>query len=410
MKTKTVLVSAILLFSVLSAWADQPIIADHTCTDLPSVPTYWIEQAKANLHIAYGHTSHGSQVSSGMSGLVGFTGGCGGPMFEWNNGGSGGALDMHDGAMGGDCGYYPQWVNNTRSYLDNPSNSDVNVIMWSWCGQHAGYSEQDMIDKYLDPMDDLEGEYPDVKFVYMTGHLTYWSIENCNARNQQIRDFCLENDKILFDFAHIESFDPDRTFFPYANDDCTYWDANGSQQGNWAIEWQNSHTQGVDWYSCSSAHSQPLNANQKAYAIWWLWARLAGWDGGQGPALKEHSPEIPASIGWSVQLDLDAGPAHADRTYLILGTVSGTTPGYALPGGTILPINWDVFTTMCMSLINTPVFNHFYGTLDSAGRSWAQVATGPLSSSTVGTVLDFAYCMNNPFNFASNSVQVEIIP
>ena len=32
-----------------------------------------------------------------------------------------------------------------------------------------------------------------------------------------------------------------------------------------------------DWYSCSSAHSQPLNANRKAYAAWWLWARLAGW-------------------------------------------------------------------------------------------------------------------------------------
>jgi hypothetical protein len=35
---------------------------------------------------------------------------------------------------------------------------------------------------------------------------------------------------------------------------------------------------GVDWYDCSSAHSEPLNANMKAYAAWWLWARLAGWD------------------------------------------------------------------------------------------------------------------------------------
>jgi len=35
----------------------------------------------------------------------------------------------------------------------------------------------------------------------------------------------------------------------------------------------------VDWYRCGSAHSQPLNANRKAYAAWWLWARLAGWNG-----------------------------------------------------------------------------------------------------------------------------------
>jgi hypothetical protein len=34
----------------------------------------------------------------------------------------------------------------------------------------------------------------------------------------------------------------------------------------------------VNWYSCSSAHSQPLNANRKAYAAWWLWAVLAGWN------------------------------------------------------------------------------------------------------------------------------------
>ena len=34
----------------------------------------------------------------------------------------------------------------------------------------------------------------------------------------------------------------------------------------------------MDWYNCSSAHSKPLNANRKAYAAWWLWATLAGWD------------------------------------------------------------------------------------------------------------------------------------
>ena len=49
--------------------------------------------------------------------------------------------------------------------------------------------------------------------------------------------------------------------------------------GNWCTEWQESHTEGVDWFDNYTAHSYPINGNQKAYAAWWLWARLGGWDG-----------------------------------------------------------------------------------------------------------------------------------
>jgi hypothetical protein len=44
---------------------------------------------------------------------------------------------------------------------------------------------------------------------------------------------------------------------------------------NWAIDWQNSHIKDVDWYDCGSEHSQPLNANLKAYAAWALWTAIA---------------------------------------------------------------------------------------------------------------------------------------
>ena len=289
------------LLCASASGADRPIIVDHTCADLTRVPSQWIDAARDDLHIAYGHTSHGSQITTGMTGLVGFTGGVGGPQFAWNNGGTGGALDLHDNAMPGDVGYYPHWVNHTRAYLDDPANADVNVIIWSWCGQVSGYTQQDMIDKYLAPMTQLELDYPLVMFVYMTGHLDYWSMANTNARNQQIRDYCTANDKILYDFAHIESYDPDGTYFEFANDDCRYWDAGGTLLGNWAVEWQDSHVQGVDWYDCVSAHSEPLNANQKAYAAWWLWARLAGWTG--EPRLyctaKLNSQACSPAIGFS---------------------------------------------------------------------------------------------------------------
>jgi len=276
----------IFLLFLLSGWQtlalSQGIIIDHECTDITLVPESAINQAKSNLHIAYGHTSHGSQLTTGMSGLVDFANGGGlglslpDDIFEWNNGGSGGALDLHDYAMGGDCGYYPAWYDNTVAYLNNPANSDVNVIIWSLCGQAADRTEQQMIDTYLDPMTALESLYPDVTFVYMTGHANATGeAGNLHLRNQQIRNYCITNDKVLYDFYDIECYDPDNSYFgdKYVNDDCSY------TGGNWAIEWQNTHVEGVDWYTCTAAHTQPLNANRKAYAAWWLWAILGGWQG-----------------------------------------------------------------------------------------------------------------------------------
>ncbi|MDY6989664.1 MAG: DNRLRE domain-containing protein [Thermodesulfobacteriota bacterium] len=270
--------------------ADQPIIIDHTCTDITEIPESAINAAKALLHIGYGHTSHGSQLTSGMSGLVGFAnnGGLGltlpEDIFKWNNGGVGGALDLEEGDGYGsgwldhDCGYYPNWVGETRAYLDDPSHADVNVIIWSWCGQASGRTEQAMLDTYLTPMSQLEAAYPDVTFVYMTGHADgSGETGNLHLRNEQIRDYCIANNKVLYDYYDIECYDPDGAYFgdKLVNDGCYYdTDGNGSRDGNWATEWQDAHPEGVDWYSCGSAHSQPLNANRKAYAAWWLWARL----------------------------------------------------------------------------------------------------------------------------------------
>ncbi|MBK7134120.1 MAG: hypothetical protein IPH69_15245 [Bacteroidales bacterium] len=258
--------------------AAADMIIDHRCTKLSLIPAASITSAKQTLHIAYGHTSHGSQLTDGMTGLVTFKGSA----YSWNNGGTGGALDLHDYAMTGDLGAPDRtsWATRTKTYLS--ANPDVNVIIWSWCGQVSTATSAD-ITTYLNLMAALENDFKNVKFVYMTGHLDGTGLTgNLHLRNEQIRTYCKENKKILFDFADIECYNPDGTYFgaKKPNDACDYDnDGNGTLESNWATQWQSSHTAGVDWYSCSSAHSQPLNANQKAYAAWWLWARLAGWDG-----------------------------------------------------------------------------------------------------------------------------------
>jgi hypothetical protein len=254
------------------------LIIDNTNVKLASIPSEWISKAKENLHIAYSHTSHGSQLTEGMSGLISFKG----ETYAWNNGGANNALDLHDYAISGDLGNPNRtaWESGTRDYLR--ANPDVNVIIWSWCGQVSDASEAD-ITTYLTLMDLLEYDFPEVKFVYMTGHLDGSGLTgNLHLRNEQIRDFCRKNKKILYDFADIECYNPDGTYFgdKKPNDACEYdTNGDGSRDGNWATEWQSTHIQGVDWFNCSAAHSQPVNANQKAYAAWWLWARLAGWNG-----------------------------------------------------------------------------------------------------------------------------------
>jgi len=319
----------------LDAAASSAIVIDHASVDITAIPQDWIEEAKSTLHIAYGHTSHGSQLTDGMSGLVGFANGGGkelalpADIFAWNNGGTAGALDLHDGAMGGDVGYYPDWVDNTRSYLGTPdpvtgrgtSEPDVNVIIWSWCGQVSSRTEATMLSTYLLPMSQLELEYPGVTFVYMTGHANGGGEEgNVHLRNQQIREYAIQNNKVLYDFYDIELYDPDGNYYgdKDVNDNCDYdSDGNGSLDSNWATDWQGLHTQDVDWYSCGCVHSQALNCNQKAYAAWWLWARIAGWDGVTGE--YRASDENGAWSTASTWID-DIVPAASDAVTITAGT------------------------------------------------------------------------------------------
>jgi hypothetical protein len=280
---KSVLLPLLLL---LSFTFTQPVysqtaalISDHLTARLALLSEADVALAKSTLHIAYGHTSHGSQLITGMDGLRYFKPGYD-TLYAFNPGGSGGALDLRDTPFSGasDLGNPDRtaWETATRNYLN--ANPQVNVVIWSWCGQVSSASAAD-ITTYLTLMDGLEQDYPAVSFVYMTGHLDGGGlIGNLHLRNEQIRAYCRQHNKILFDFADIESYDPDGNYFldKLATDNCDYdSDGNGSQDKNWAIDWQTLHTQGVDWYNCSPAHTQALNGNLKAYAAWYLWCAIA---------------------------------------------------------------------------------------------------------------------------------------
>ena len=270
---RTLRLLALGLFVTMSifSWAHSaPLVIDHTCEDLAQIPPAWIDSVQAYMKLHYAHTSHGSQLTTGLTRIEAAD-----PTYSVAIGArylptESGALCIFDGQEH-DTYITPDeyWetaagMNYTRDVLDN--NPAVNASMWSWCTQLTYYSEA-QVQAYLDSITVLETEYPNVTFIYMTcnAQATGSSGYNRYLRNEQIRQYCTANDKVLFDFADLDSwwFNPTTELWEHSTYD---YDGN-------TVPVEHPQFNGSE-----AGHTTYESCEQKGRAVWWMMARLSGWE------------------------------------------------------------------------------------------------------------------------------------
>ncbi len=319
---------AFALILTAAAAAMGATVIDHTCTDIESIPGSWIDLVQSSMKSHYAHTSHGSQLIWGLqfveegdpayAYLVGYgqlpsstTAYC---VFDGQEGESYVTPELYWESAAG--------IQMTRDVLEH--NPSICTSMWSWCTQ-CDYYSQAQVAEYLSVMSSLEAEFPDVTFIYFTGNAQAEGSSGYerHQRNQQIRAYCLSNDKVLYDFADLDCW--------WFNPATQSWEQNTYSYGGYQIPSEHPHFSGDEY-----GHTTAESCEQKGRAWWYMMAVLSGWS---GTGVGEEA-ENPCQTTLSVSPNPAAGAAGISLVLADSGPVRVSV--LDLAGRLVWEQNWSI--------------------------------------------------------------------
>ncbi|MFT5284863.1 MAG: hypothetical protein ACI8TQ_001022 [Planctomycetota bacterium] len=133
---------------------------------------------------------------------------------------------------------------------------------------------------------------------------------------------------------------------------------------------------------------------------------------GSNQTMTANNEGISVSTGGTQDWSMDFGSAHANETYLVLGSATGWNPGTVV-GDVNIPLFTDAYSIRVIQLANSPVFPMSFGTLDGQGQASSAMALGPgLPPELVGITLYHAtvsFSSMGELNATTNAVTMTFL-